>query len=240
MTTRGRTAAPAPRTLSIDVGGSGLKSMVLSALGKPLSERSRIPTPRPATPRAVLASLREVLPPRTAFDRVSVGFPGVVVEGVVRTAPNLHASWAGFDLATALLRATGRPTRVLNDADVHGHGVIRGRGVEICVTLGTGFGFALFVDGHLVPNVEMGHHPFHKGKTYEDLLGARGLAKAGRKKWNRALARAIEQLADTFGFRTLYVGGGNARKVTLRLPRNVRIVDNVAGLLGGVKLWERD
>jgi polyphosphate glucokinase len=230
----------AARTLCIDIGGTGLKSMIVSAQGKPLTERARIPTPRPATPRAVLAALQQSIPPRSEFDRVSVGFPGVVIDGVVKTAPNMHRSWAGFDLATALLKATGRPTRALNDAGVQGHGAVQGRGVEICVTLGTGFGFSLFVNGHYVPNVELGHHPFRKGKTYEDLLGARGLEKAGKKRWNRSLFRALQQLQDTFNFRALYIGGGNARKVALRLPRNVRLVENVAGLLGGVKLWERD
>lgn len=229
-----------PRTLCIDVGGTGLKSMIVSAQGKPLTERVRVETPRPATPRAVGAALQGIIPARTGFDRVSVGFPGVVVEGVVKTAPNLHRSWAGFDLATSILRATGRPTRVLNDAGVQGHGAIQGRGVEICVTLGTGFGFSLFVNGHYVPNVELGHHPFRKGKSYEDFLGARGLARLGRKRWNHMLERALEQLQHTFNFRVLYLGGGNARKVTLKLPPNVRLVENVAGLIGGVKLWARD
>jgi polyphosphate glucokinase len=214
--------------------------MIVSARGKPLSERIRIDTPRPATPRAIGAALRKLLPPRDAFDRVSVGFPGVVIDGVVSTAPNLHPSWAGFDLATSILRATGRPTRVLNDAGVQGHGAIQGKGVEVCVTLGTGFGFSLFVNGHYVPNVELGHHPFRKGKSYEDLLGAAGLRRLGKRRWNRALGRAIAQLQETFNFRVLYVGGGNARKVTIGLPANVRLIDNVAGLLGGVKLWERD
>jgi polyphosphate glucokinase len=228
------------RTLCIDIGGTGLKTMIVSAHGKPLSERTRIETPRPATPRAIGAALQKALPERTRFDRVSVGFPGVVVDGVVRTAPNLHPSWSGFDLATWMLRTTGRPTRVLNDAGVQGHGVVQGRGVEICVTLGTGFGFSLFVNGHYVPNVEFGHHPFRKGKSYEDLLGDAALKKRGKKRWNRTLVQAIAQLQDTFNFRILYLGGGNARRVDVPLPRNVKIVDNVAGLLGGVKLWERD
>ena len=232
-------AAREARTLCIDIGGTGLKTMVVSARGKPLSERQRIETPRPATPRAVLAALARIVPDRTAFDRVSVGFPGVVVDGVVRTAVNLHPAWEGYDLATAMLRSTGRPTRVLNDAGVQGHGVVTGRGVEICVTLGTGFGFSLFVDGRYVPNVEFGHHPFRKGKTYEQLLGDAALKRVGKRKWNRLLARAIEQLRHTFNFRVLYLGGGNARRVTLPVPRDVRIVDNVAGLIGGDRLWER-
>ncbi len=240
MTTGARTDGRSLRTLCIDIGGTGLKAMIVSAHGKPLSERTRIETPRPATPRAVGAALQKLLPERTLFDRVSVGFPGVVVDGVVRTAPNMHPSWAGFDLATWFLRTTGRPTRVLNDAGVQGHGVVQGRGVEICVTLGTGFGFSLFVNGHYVPNVEFGHHPFRKGKSYEELLGDAALKKRGKKRWNRTLGQAIDQLQHTFNFRVLYLGGGNARKVDLPLPRNVKRVDNVAGLLGGVKLWERD
>lgn len=227
------------RTLCIDIGGTGLKAMVVSARGKALSERQRVETPRPATPRAVLAALAGVLPDRSAFDRVSVGFPGVVVDGVVRTAVNLHPSWEGFDLATAVLRSTGRPTRVLNDAGVQGHGVVAGRGVEICVTLGTGFGFSLFVDGHYVPNVEFGHHPFRRSKSYEELLGDAALKRMGKKKWNRVLERAVEQLRHTFNFRLLYLGGGNARRIAFELPSDVRVVDNVAGLLGGVRLWER-
>jgi polyphosphate glucokinase len=228
-----------PRTLCIDVGGTGLKAMVVSARGRPLSERKRIETPRPATPRAVQAALAGILPPRSAFDRVSIGFPGVVQDGVVHTAVNLHPSWKGFDLARSMVRATGRPTRVLNDAGVQGHGAIAGRGTEICVTLGTGFGFSLFVDGRYVPNVELGHHPFRHGSTYEEMLGAKGLERLGKKKWNRALARAVAQLAHTFNYRVLYLGGGNASRITFPLPRNVKVVDNVKGLLGGVKLWDR-
>jgi polyphosphate glucokinase len=240
MTKKATMDARSQRTLCIDIGGTGLKTMIVSESGKPLSERTRIDTPRPATPRAIGAALLKTMPDRSRFDRVSVGFPGVVVDGVTRTAPNLHPSWAGFDLATWVLRSTGRPTRVLNDAGVQGHGVIQGRGTEVCVTLGTGFGFSLFVNGHYVPNVEFGHHPFRKGKTYEELLGDAALKRRGKEKWNRTLAAAVAQLQETFNFRVLYLGGGNARNVDIALPRNVKLVDNVAGLLGGVKLWERD
>ena len=240
MTKQATTGGRSLRTLCIDIGGTGLEATIVSAQGRPLSERSRIETPRPATARAVGAALLKLFPERTKFDRVSVGFPGVVVDGVVRTAPDLHPSWSGFDLATWVLRATGRPTRVLNHAAVQGHGVVQGRGVELCVTLGTGFGFSLFVNGHHVPNVELGHHPFRKGRSYEDLLGDAALRKRGKKRWNRALGHAIVQLQDTFNFRVLYVGGGNSRKVEVPLPRNVKMVDGAAGLLGGVRLWERD
>lgn len=229
-----------PRTLCIDIGGTGIKAMVVSASGKPLGDRHRVPTPRPATPLAVIGALATMLPDVRAYDRVSIGFPGVVAPGgVVRSAPNLHPRWVGFDLAGAMARTTGRPTRVLNDAGVQGHGVIKGRGVEACVTLGTGLGFSLFVDGLYVPNIELAHHPFRKGRTYEQQLGKRALENVGRRRWNRRLGLAIDQIQATFNFDRLYVGGGNAKKVTLKLPDQVTRVDNLSGLLGGVKLWGR-
>ena len=233
-------ARSAPRTLSIDIGGTGIKTMVVSVRGRPLSEPARVATPRPATPRAMAAALRTIAPAPGAYDRISVGFPGVVVEGVVRTAPNLDPSWVGIDLEGTIRKATGKPTRALNDAGVQGLGAIRGRGVEICVTLGTSFGFSLFLDGRYVPNIELGHHPFGGGeRTYEDVLGKKALARLGRRRWNRMLARAIDQLDRTFNYDALYVGGGNSANVAIALPANVKRIDNVAGLLGGVKLWER-
>lgn len=107
------------------------------------------------------------------------------------------------------------------------------------VTLGTGFGGSLFVDGRLVPNLELGHHPFRKGKTYEEVLGKAGLERLGKQKWTRRLHEAIEQLQHLFNFRRVYVGGGNAKKLKEpeTLPHNVVVVDNTAGLLGGIALW---
>ena len=230
----------APRTLCIDIGGTGIKTMVVSARGSPLTAPARVDTPQPATAKAMAAALRTIVPGPAAYDRISVGFPGVVTGGVVRTAPNLDASWRGFDLEGTIRTVTGKPTRVLNDAGVQGLGAIRGKGVEVCVTLGTSFGFSLFVDGRYVPNVELGHHPFGDGgKTYEDVLGKKALARLGRRRWNRMLERAIDQLDRTFNYDALYVGGGNSANVAIELPPNVKRIDNVAGLLGGVKLWER-
>jgi len=172
-----------------------------------------------------------------SFDRVSVGFPGVVRRGVTVTAPNLNGNWGGFRLADALTKKLGVPVRVANDADVQGFGVIEGYGVELVVTLGTGFGSGLFVDGKLVPNLELGHHPLQKGKTYEDLLSDAVRKKIGKRKWSKRLVRAIQTLDRTFNYDRLYVGGGNAARITVKLPENVKIVSNVAGLLGGLALW---
>ena len=225
------------RTLAIDIGGTGIKALVLSATGKPLTERRRVKTPRPATPGAVINTIVEMAKQQGEFDRVSVGFPGVVRRGVTVTAPNLNGNWGGFRLADVLSKKLGVPVRVANDADVQGFGVIAGHGVELVVTLGTGFGSGLFVDGKLVPNLELGHHPFQKGKTYEELLGDAVLKKVGKKKWNKRLVRAIRTLDLVFNYDLLYIGGGNAERVTVKLPSNVKIVSNVAGLLGGLALW---
>jgi polyphosphate glucokinase len=234
------TAPRRPRTLAVDVGGTGIKAIVLDPRGKPLTERLRLDTPRPATPRAVLAAIGGLAKQQGHFDRVSVGFPGVVRRGVTETAPNLHPSWVGVNLKAALEKALGRPVRAANDADVQGLGVIRGHGVELMITLGTGFGSALFVGGHLVPNVQLAHHAGWGGKTYEQELGAKALEKAGRKKWNKRLRKAIQTLDEIFNFDRLYVGGGNARKVAPGLPPKVRLVSNVAGLLGGIALWQTE
>jgi polyphosphate glucokinase len=225
-------------TLAIDIGGTGLKAAVLSPEGRAVNERVRVPTPRPATPSNVLGALANVIEAQPGYERVSCGFPGVVVEGVVVTAPNLDDGWPGFLLRNELERLTGKPARVANDADVQGLGVIEGKGVEMVITLGTGLGCGLYVDGQLVPNLELAHHPFRKGETYEEQLGARALERIGKKRWNKRVGKMIAQLDPIFNYRMLYIGGGNAKKITAELPPNTRIVDNMAGILGGIKLWQ--
>jgi polyphosphate glucokinase len=161
-----------------------------------------------------------------------------VREGRTLTAPNLDdAAWHGFDLAGALRERLGRPARVLNDAQVQALGVIRGHGLEMVITLGTGFGFALFQTGRPGPHLEMAHHPFRRGETYEEQLGDKALKRIGKKKWNRRLERAIATLRHLANFDHLYIGGGNARLVELELPPDVTVVSNEAGVEGGIGLW---
>jgi polyphosphate glucokinase len=224
-------------TFCLDIGGTGIKGMTVDERGQPTAERVRVLTPRPASPEAVLGVVREIAGRMPRFDRVAAGFPGVVVEGIVHTAPNLGTSWAGFHLAEALADATGRPARVANDAGVQGLAVIEGKGTELVITLGTGMGFALYIDGHYVPNIEMAHHVFRRNKTYEQRIGSRALRKAGRRRWNKRVLDAIEHLAPVFNYRVLYLGGGNAKLIHFSPPPNVRIVENVSGLLGGIYLW---
>jgi len=229
--------ASAPRTLCVDIGGTGIKTLIVDPKGKPLTDRLRVDTPRPATPRAVIGAILGLARRQGGFDRVSVGFPGVVRRGVTLTAPNLHPTWIGVDIDRALTKGLGRPVRAANDADVQGLGAVRGRGVELIVTLGTGFGSALFVDGRLVPNVQLAHHAGWNAKTYEEELGNAALKKAGKKKWNKRVRKAIASLDALFNYDRLYIGGGNARKITSSLPPQVKIVSNVEGLLGGIALW---
>lgn len=226
-----------PRTLAIDIGGTGVKSIVLDAQGAAITERVRVPTPKPATPKAVLRAIESMLTQQGEFERISAGFPGVVRNGKTWTAHNLSSSWVGFDLAEALQELTGRPCRVANDADVQGFAVIAGRGVELVLTLGTGVGSALFVDGRLVPNLELAHHHYRDDETYEDYLGRAALEEIGKKKWNKRLVSAVKDLEATFNYDALYLGGGNSKKITAEFASNVHIVSNVAGLLGGIALW---
>lgn len=233
-----RTNGARPRTLAIDIGGTGLKALVLDPKGKPLTERARVDTPRPATPRAVLSALLKLVRGLGDFDRVSVGFPGVVMHGVTKSAPNLDERWAGFPLERELEKKLKRDVRVLNDAGVQGFGVIEGRGVEMVITLGTGMGCALYVDGRYVPNLELAHHPLRKGKTYEEYVGDRALEKVGKKKWNKRVAEVLEQIDPIWNPTRIYLGGGNAKHLRIRLPKHVKVIDNIAGLLGGIALWK--
>jgi polyphosphate glucokinase len=236
----GRTSSPKisnPITISIDIGGSGLKAMLLDAKGHPVSERQRVATPAIPTPRAVLIGLEELRKTLPNFDRVSIGFPGVVKKGVTYTAANLHTMWYGFPLESELAKRWKKPVRLANDASVQGYGCIKGNGVELAITLGTGLGSSLFTDGRLCPGLELGHHPWKRDREYEDYLGRRGLDKFGKKRWNKLLQEAIEQTAKLFNWDHLYLGGGNAKKIDFKPGKNVEIVSNEAGLLGGVALW---
>lgn len=227
-------------TLAIDIGGTGIKMMVLDAKGVPETEYIRELTPHPATYNAVSDTISKMVKSiKHPFLQVAAGFPGVVIQGVIMSAPNLHPSWVGVNFAEELEKMTGFPARVANDADVQGLGDVSGSGVELVITLGTGLGSALFLNGKLIPNLELGHHPFRKQKTYEDLLGIVGLKKSGKKKWMKHLQEAIEILKATFNYDHLYIGGGNAKKITFTLPPNVSISSNTEGVLGGYKLWHQ-
>jgi len=227
------------RTLSVDIGGSHVKASVLSPRGKMLHDRVRADTPEDLTPNRLVRIIVDLAGLLPRYDRVSVGFPGVVRGGVIRTAPNLgDERLRGFNLSRALEKALRAPVRLCNDADMQGLGAIEGKGVEMVITLGTGFGTSIFEDGHLGPHIELAHHPFHHDHTYEDELGDPALKRLGRRAWNRRLSLAIDTLRALTFFDHLYIGGGNSRNVRLKLPSDISVVDNAAGILGGVRLWD--
>ena len=235
---RARPSRSAPHTLSIDIGGTHIKASVLDASGSELVKRVQVSTPHPAPPRAVLVLLDRLLRSLPAFDRVSVGFPGVVKRGRIMTAPNLGtAAWHDFPLAGSLEGRWLKPVRILNDAEVQGLGVIQGDGLECVLTLGTGFGSALYRDGELMPHLELGQHPVWKSKTYDQYLGAAALKEKGVAKWNRRVRRMLDTVRTLLNYDHLYLGGGNARRIDFELPADVSIVSNEAGITGGVKLW---
>jgi polyphosphate glucokinase len=226
------------KTLAIDVGGTHLKASVLKEDGTPMVDRVRVDTPVGATPDTIVSTLAELVAPLPAFDRVSVGFPGVVRRGAVLTAPNLgNDEWKGFKLAEALATKLGKPVKVLNDAEMQGLAVIKGQGVEMVITLGTGFGSALFVDGRRGPHLELAHHPFRKGETYDEQLGNAARKQVGKKKWNRRVRSAIDNLRVLIAFDHLYIGGGNSKKVIIELDPDVTLVSNEAGIEGGLAAW---
>ena len=243
-----------PITLAIDIGGSGLKAVTLDPKGNMLIERLRVPTPYPLPPRRLIVELRDLVSSVEAFDRVSVGFPGMVRNGRVLTSPHLVLSdgpdsevdpaslkaWTRYDLASALTKSFGKPTRVVNDADLQGLDVASGKGLEVVVTLGTGFGTAVLNHGQLIPHMEFSQHPLRNGETYDDQLGDVTLRKIGKKKWNKRVRRAVAALDAVFEFDHLYLGGGNARKLTPgSLGDRVTVIDANAGLLGGIRLWDQ-
>ncbi|MBN9078164.1 MAG: chromosome partitioning protein ParA [Rhizobiales bacterium 65-79] len=226
-----------PHTLAIDIGGTGLKASVLDKNGNMIAEEVRIDTPYPCPPKVMLESLEKLVEPLPSYDRISVGFPGVVGKGKVITAPHFgNRVWCDFPLADELSKRLGRPVRLLNDAEVQGFGVIVGRGLEVVLTLGTGAGTAVFREGELMPHLELAQHPIGKWGTYNDYVGDKALKKKGKRKWNRRVEKTVAILYSLLHFDVLYIGGGNARKIEV-VPDNVIIVPNEAGITGGVKLW---
>ena len=228
-----------PRTLAIDIGGSGIKAALLDHDGSMIGDRQRVPTPpKPVAPEALVSAIDKAATPLGDFERVSVGFPGYIRDGRVLTAPNLgSAVLAGFVLQSALARRWGKPVRVLNDADVQGFGAIKGHGVEMVLTLGTGAGTAIFRDGEIMTHLELAHHPVSGNKTYDEYIGNAAREKKGRKVWSSRVAKVIEILRVVVRFDHLYLGGGNAKKLDFPLPPDVTIVPNTDGLTGGIRLW---
>ena len=215
----------AHRILAVDIGGTHIKVLASGAR-----------TPRKAdsgpelTPRQMVSIVRK-LAEGWRYEVVSIGYPGVVWHGRPFAEPcNLGSGWVKFDYA----RAFGRPVRILNDAAMQAIGSYAG-GRMLFLGLGTGLGSALILE-HVVEATELAHLPYKKGRTYEDYLGKRGLARLGRRKWERAVHDVTERLIAAFEVEDVVIGGGNARKLR-KLPRKARLGDNANAFTGAFRLW---
>jgi polyphosphate glucokinase len=232
---------PDEKILSIDIGGSRIKGTLLDVKGSMLHDYVRINTPNPATPQSVMDAIVELTKNFDAYTRVSIGFPGYVRNGIVFTAPNLGtSSWKNFNLKDGLAKILNQPVRVLNDADMQGLGIASGKGLEMVVTLGTGFGTALLIDGNLLPHLEIAHHPVSKERDYDEYIGEKAFQDVGSERWNKRMRKVIEILKTVFNYDRLYISGGNSKKINFKTDDNIKLVANVDGIKGGAKLWQKE
>ncbi len=239
-------------TLAIDCGGSAVKGSVLDAEGRMITERIRFPNEYPMPPQRFVSRLAELASALPEADRATVGMPGMIRHGRVIATPHyvttrgpftpvdrkLLKAWDHFDMQNALARAFGVPTRVVNDAEVHAAAVVSGTGLEVTFTLGTGLGCAVFDDGRLAPKIELSRAPVRKGVIYDAWVGDLARKRLGNAKWSRRVRKAVDGLRPMFLWDRLYVGGGNAKRLTIDLGDDVTIVPNEAGISGGIRLWE--
>ncbi|NJQ00471.1 polyphosphate--glucose phosphotransferase [Streptomyces zingiberis] len=219
-------ARPRP-VLGVDIGGSGIKGAPVDlGRGDLAEERHKVLTPRPATPEAVVECVAEVVGHFAWTRPLGVTFPGVVTDGTTRTAANVDPGWIGRDTRALLADRLGLPVTVLNDADAAGvaemaFGAGRGRrGTVIVLTLGTGIGSAVFTDGHLVPNTELGHLELD-GHDAETRAAGRVKDEEGMKwaQWSRRLERYLRHVEMLFSPELFILGGGISRKAHKFLPR---------------------
>lgn len=232
---------PDERILSIDIGGSRIKGALLDIGGNMLMDYQRITTPKFPGPENVKQGILELSRNFQKFTKVAIGFPGYVRAGVIYTAPNLGTNkWRKIHLSEELSGMLGKPVRIVNDADMQGLGVASGKDLEMVVTLGTGFGSALLMHGTLLPHLEIGQHPFTRRKTYDQFIGNSALEDIGPEKWNKRLQKVISVLKTVFNYDHLFISGGNAKKITFNLDKNISLVANIDGIKGGAKLWLMD
>ena len=230
----------ANKILAIDIGGSNVKATLLSAQGQMIADYKKLPTPLPSSPDRVIATIEQLSKNFPGYEKISVGFPGYVKSGVIMTAPNLGTeAWQQFPLAERLSTVLQKPARVVNDADMQGLGVVSGKGFEIVVTLGTGFGTAVLYNGVLLPHLELAHHPVTKLKDYDAYIGDKEMERVGKQRWNKRMMRVLSILKTVFNYDHLYIGGGNSDALTFKLDDNITIVNNKDGIKGGARLWSQ-
>ena len=223
------------RTLAIDVGGSSVKCALLDARGRMASEKLSEDTPKRFTPAQLLALIQRLAKQMTSYDRVAVGIPGIVHRDVVYALPASRSrAFKRFELGARLSELLGARVRVTNDAAMHGLAAIRGEGVEMVITLGTGLGTALFIDGVLSAHYQTLPEQDEPFSPY----GKAALKKIGRTRWEKRVRQLFDQLRGITNYDRLYVGGGNAELLRGKMPSRVTVIDSASGILGGFRLWE--
>jgi polyphosphate glucokinase len=212
--------------LGIDIGGSGIKGAPVDVdSGSLLAPRFRLRTPNPAKPRPVAETVGEVVRHFAWSGPIGCGFPAVVQSGVVRSAANIHNKWIGVDAQALFAETCGYPVKVVNDADAAGlaemtFGAGQGRkGVVLVITIGTGLGSALFTDGHLVPNTELGHIEID-GEDAETRASdaARQREKLSWKRWGKRFNKYLSTLEYLFSPDLIILGGGISKDHEKFLP----------------------
>ena len=210
------------KALGIDIGGSGIKgALVDTEKGVMITDRIRIPTPQPSKPKLVVKIIQKIAQDFDFRGPMGVGFPGVVADGVTWTAANVDDRWVGFFAAKSIAKATGCDVVVRNDADAAGVAEMRfgaGRdvkGVVMIFTLGTGIGSVMFVDGHIVPNLELGHMYLRNQKKDAESKAA-DRARKGEglswKQWGARLDTYFKHIEHLFSPDMIIIGGGVSKK----------------------------
>lgn len=207
--------------LGIDFGGSGIKgALVDTQTGELKSDRHRILTPQPSTPEAVAATIKEIVDHFNYQGNIGVAFPSPILHGIVQTAANIDKGWIGKDAAGIFSDATQCRVSVLNDADAAGLAEMRFghgkdiKGVGLIVTVGVGLGTALFVNGMLLPNTELGHIYLKNNKEAERWASdaTRKRKNLSWKKWARRFGKYLHHLEGLFYPELIIIGGGASKK----------------------------
>lgn len=243
-------------TLAVDCGGGGIKASVVDEHGTMIAPAQRTPTPYPLPPELLVSTVVDLARNLPQATRVTMGMPGMIRHGIViatphyitregprsRVLPGLVDQWKNFNMRRAIEGELGLPTKVLNDAEVAGAGVVVGTGLEMIITLGTGLGNAVFDGGVLAPHVEVSQGFVRWGLTFDDYIGEHERLRLGDAHWSRRVRRIVESLRPMYLWDRLYLGGGNAQRIVAlqrsRLGDEVMVVPNDAGIIGGVRAWD--
>lgn len=248
-----------PMTLSVDCGGGSIKSAVSTADGSLVTQPVVSPTDYPFRPEDLVALIQTLIAQvHVPIDRLTVGVPGMIRAGRViytphytrvagphtAASPELLNAWNHLDLAAMLQAATGLPTKVINDSELHGAALITGRGLEVALTFGTGLGSSHFLNGQLQAHLELSHAQFLAGTTYDSYIGEHVRQEIGDALWSERVLEVVAALQPVLWWDALFIGGGNAHNLTVTaldaltaMGTDITVVANHVALTGGAKVW---